>query len=111
MRARSFAGLLLAAVMGACPLLASYAAVASAERHACCPAPADSRADDCCIRAAAPPSAAFAAPRLVFLAVLDPAPAVAAPADVRSDEESSLSPPGEPSLLGRPSRAPPAVLA
>ena len=109
---RIILGSLLALVLASCPTLAPLASAAASKQHACCPSqPEQAQGPDCCIRATAPASAPFVAPHFVVIAVVGVEQAIPAGREVFRLDSAALSPPEEPHVFSRSSRAPPSLLA
>lgn len=100
---------LVAVLLGSCPCLASLAAAAAEEAHACCPATQQDHGSDCCLRAPAPDDVSFIAPQLVVVGLAQASPAEPVTLEAFLIDAASLSPPDTPPLRRSPSRAPPAL--
>lgn len=115
MRAKTVLSAALALFIGSCSCVMSLASAAAAEskrEHSCCPSdPKAEKGSDCCMRAALPATASFAAPQFVLVgAVAQPLAPILTGLGV-AVRPNTLSPPDEPLPASRSSRAPPSLLA
>jgi hypothetical protein len=114
MKSKALLAALLALFVGSCSCLMPLAAAASQQDHSCCPSQkSPEKASDCCLRPALPAhTVSVAAPQfhLIGLAHVAPGPITQAQQVLRLDS-AALSPPGDPVVFSRSSRAPPSLLA
>src|SRR5579883_1516449 len=113
MKVKTVLAAALALFLGYCSCLmplADAASTASKRDHSCCPsAPKTEKSSDCCMRAAIPPAASLTAPKLVLIGLLTQPSAPILTGDGAVQTPRSLSPPGDPFVPSRPSRAPPVL--
>ena len=113
-KAKALLAALLALFVGSCSCLMPLAAAASQQDHSCCPSPkSPEKVSDCCLRPALPANAvSVAAPQLYLIGLVHAAagPIIAEQQVLRLDS-AALSPPSDPVVFCRSSRAPPSLLA